>query len=80
MAPICGTSTAARADKINDCFGVESTSAVRLRVSANGSYMAGQCTANQEPLAKFGTVPISDDEFLEMPARYPTLDVPFDVC
>ena len=28
----------------------------------------------------FGIVPIPDDEFLEMPVRYPTLDVPFDVC
>jgi hypothetical protein len=31
----------------------------RLRVLVNGSYMAAQCTANQEPLAKFGSVPIA---------------------
>jgi hypothetical protein len=30
-------------------------------------------------LANFGKVPIADDGFLELPARYPTLDVTFDV-
>jgi hypothetical protein len=31
----------------------------RERVLGSGSYLAAQCTANQEPLAKFGSVLIA---------------------
>ena len=40
----------------------------------NGSYMAAQCSANQEPLAKFGIVPrdghdLEEQSFAVMPLR-----------
>ena len=47
-----------RVDKIDDGLRVQSTWPLgRLRVLVTGSYMAVQCTANQEPLDKFGIVP-----------------------
>jgi hypothetical protein len=58
--------------------GADRRPAVRLQVLVSGSYMEVQCTANQAPLVKFGIVPIADDGFPEIPARYPTLDVTFD--
>ena len=42
------------------------------RVLVNVSYMAAQCTANQEPFAKFGIVPIADLAPVEVSARKQT--------
>jgi len=35
--------------------------------------------AAQLPVVTANNVPIPDDDFLEVPARYPTLNTPFDV-
>jgi hypothetical protein len=42
----------------------------------NGSNMEVQRTANQEPLVKFGNVPIAGVDVLRIPARYQPLTRP----
>ncbi len=51
----------------------------RLRVLVNGRNMEVPRTANQEPLVKFGIVPIAEFRFVEMPARYRPFNPSSDV-
>lgn len=50
-----------------------------LEPFTTGSFPAVQFNPSQKPFVAFGIEPIADDDFLEMPARYPTLNAPFDV-
>jgi len=53
-----------------------------LRPFTTGSSLAVQFSSYGDlpAVIHFGRkVPIPDDNFLEMPARYPTLNAPFDV-